>query len=34
MTNGEELGDPYCVWTEIDLDPVANVTHPGKIYVY
>lgn len=30
-TNGEELGDPECVWKEGDT-PAANATgHPGKL---
>ena len=29
MTNGEELGDPECLWVEGDADPSGDVTHPG-----
>ena len=30
-TNGEELGDPNCVWTEGDLPEIVDgITHPGK----
>uniref|UniRef100_A0A0B7A301 Copper type II ascorbate-dependent monooxygenase C-terminal domain-containing protein n=1 Tax=Arion vulgaris TaxID=1028688 RepID=A0A0B7A301_9EUPU len=30
MSNGEELGDPYCVWTENDLPSrTTGLSHPG-----
>ncbi|KAL3312323.1 hypothetical protein Ciccas_009087 [Cichlidogyrus casuarinus] len=28
-TNGEELGDPNCVWTQGQPNPSGAVTHPG-----
>ena len=32
-SNGEELGDPDCVWTEDDELPseIEGLSHPGKI---
>ena len=31
MTNGQELGDPNCVWTEGNAPKrTDNITHPGK----
>ena len=31
MTNGQELGDPNCVWTEGNVpERTDNITHPGK----
>lgn len=27
--NGEELGDPECVWVDGDEDPAGSVTNPG-----
>ena len=30
-TNGEELGDPECIWTEGDApSTTSDITHPGK----
>ncbi|KAL3319326.1 hypothetical protein Ciccas_002008 [Cichlidogyrus casuarinus] len=30
FTNGEELGDPNCLWTEGQPDPTGvNISHPG-----
>jgi hypothetical protein len=29
LTSGEELGDPDCVWTRGDADPVVSPTNPG-----
>ena len=36
MTNGEELGDPDCVWTTGDqfLVPEYNLTHPGALQIH
>ena len=34
MTNGEELGDPECVWTSGDLPArKTGITHPGKVLI-
>ena len=33
MTNGQELGDPNCVWTEGTIPSrTDNITHPGEFY--
>jgi hypothetical protein len=29
-TNGEELGDPDCVWIRGEADPIATVYNPGR----
>ena len=32
QTNGEELGDPHCVWTVGDIPArTVDITHPGKL---
>ena len=33
-TNGEELGDPKCLWREGMSDPVAEfISHPGAVII-
>lgn len=33
-SNGEELGDPNCVWREGDIPQyVRGVTHPGQLFM-
>ena len=31
-TNGQELGDPGCVWTEGAFVEKTGLSHPGKCY--
>ena len=31
-TNGQELGDPSCVWTEGAFVEKTGLSHPGKCY--
>ena len=34
-TNGEELGDPDCVWTMGDEPEMTQgISHPGNMYIY
>jgi dopamine beta-monooxygenase len=34
-TNGQELGDPNCLWTEETIpDYVTGITHPGNLITY
>jgi hypothetical protein len=34
LTNGEELGDPECVWMSGDIPArITGITHPGKVLI-